>query len=74
MVVSGINAGANMGDDVLYSGTVAAAMEGVSWGFRRLPYRWRRINPSITRPRRVSPASWCCVCAATRCRRTPFSM
>lgn len=28
MVASGINAGANMGDDVLYSGTVAAAMEG----------------------------------------------
>jgi len=28
MVVSGVNAGANMGDDVLYSGTVAAAMEG----------------------------------------------
>ena len=28
MVVSGINAGANMGDDVIYSGTVAAATEG----------------------------------------------
>jgi 5'-nucleotidase len=28
MVVSGINAGPNMGDDVLYSGTVAAATEG----------------------------------------------
>lgn len=28
MVVSGINAGANLGDDVLYSGTVAAAIEG----------------------------------------------
>lgn len=28
MVVSGVNAGANMGDDVHYSGTVAAAMEG----------------------------------------------
>jgi 5'-nucleotidase len=28
IVVSGINAGANMGDDVLYSGTVAAATEG----------------------------------------------
>jgi len=28
MVVSGINNGANLGDDVLYSGTVAAAMEG----------------------------------------------
>lgn len=27
-VVSGINHGANLGDDVLYSGTVAAAMEG----------------------------------------------
>jgi 5'-nucleotidase len=28
MVVAGINSGANLGDDVLYSGTVAAAMEG----------------------------------------------
>ncbi len=28
MVVSGINDGCNLGDDVLYSGTVAAAMEG----------------------------------------------
>lgn len=28
MVVSGINDGPNMGDDVLYSGTVAAAVEG----------------------------------------------
>ena len=28
MVISGINHGANLGDDVIYSGTVAAAMEG----------------------------------------------
>jgi len=28
MVVAGINAGANLGDDVIYSGTVAAAIEG----------------------------------------------
>ena len=28
LVISGINAGPNLGDDVLYSGTVAAAMEG----------------------------------------------
>lgn len=28
VVVSGVNAGANLGDDVIYSGTVAAAMEG----------------------------------------------
>ena len=28
LVISGINSGSNLGDDVLYSGTVAAAMEG----------------------------------------------
>jgi len=28
MIISGINDGANMGDDTIYSGTVAAAMEG----------------------------------------------
>ncbi len=33
MVVAGINDGANMGDDVLYSGTVAAATEGRFLGF-----------------------------------------
>ena len=33
LVVSGINAGANLGDDVLYSGTVAAAMEGRHLGY-----------------------------------------
>ncbi|HJU65186.1 MAG TPA: 5'/3'-nucleotidase SurE [Gemmatimonadaceae bacterium] len=31
-VLSGVNHGQNMGEDVLYSGTVAAAMEGVSLG------------------------------------------
>lgn len=33
LVISGINHGANMGDDVLYSGTIAAAMEGRHMGF-----------------------------------------
>ncbi len=32
IVVSGINFGANMGDDTIYSGTVAAAMEGFLFG------------------------------------------
>lgn len=32
LVVSGINGGANLGDDVHYSGTVAAAMEAAVWG------------------------------------------
>ncbi|MFV2061518.1 MAG: 5'/3'-nucleotidase SurE [Gammaproteobacteria bacterium] len=33
MVISGINSGANMGDDVIYSGTVAAAFEGRHLGY-----------------------------------------
>ena len=33
LVISGINEGANLGDDTLYSGTVAAAMEGRFAGF-----------------------------------------
>jgi 5'-nucleotidase len=32
VVVSGINHGANLGDDITYSGTVAAALEGVMLG------------------------------------------
>lgn len=36
MVVSGINAGANMGDDTIYSGTVAAATEGYLLGIPAL--------------------------------------
>jgi 5'-nucleotidase len=32
MVVSGINHGANMGEDIMYSGTVAAAIEGAQLG------------------------------------------
>lgn len=33
LVVSGINAGANLGDDVLYSGTVAVAIEARNLGY-----------------------------------------
>lgn len=36
MVIAGINNGANLGDDVLYSGTVAAAMEGRFMGYPAL--------------------------------------
>jgi 5'-nucleotidase len=36
VVVSGINLGANMGDDTIYSGTVAAAMEGFLLGIPSL--------------------------------------
>ena len=36
LLVSGINTGPNMGDDVLYSGTVAGAMEGALNGIRSI--------------------------------------
>ncbi len=45
MVVSGINAGANMGDDVLYSGTVAAATEGRYLGLPALAISMATHNP-----------------------------
>jgi 5'-nucleotidase len=46
MVVSGINAGANMGDDVLYSGTVAAAMEGRFLGLPAIAVSMTSYDPA----------------------------
>jgi 5'-nucleotidase len=45
MVISGINAGANMGDDVLYSGTVAAAMEGRDLGLPAIAVSMNSFTP-----------------------------
>src|ERR1035441_10420714 len=50
LVVSGINQGANMGDDTLYSGTVAAAMEAYLFGIPAIASRqgqtgWRNLEP-----------------------------
>ncbi len=45
IVVSGINAGANLGDDVIYSGTVAAAMEGRFLGLPALAISLASFNP-----------------------------
>ncbi len=45
MVVSGINAGANLGDDTLYSGTVAAAMEGRHLGISAIAVSCVSVNP-----------------------------
>ncbi|MCU7933584.1 MAG: 5'/3'-nucleotidase SurE [Candidatus Thiodiazotropha sp. (ex Dulcina madagascariensis)] len=45
LVVSGINAGPNMGDDVLYSGTVAAATEGRFLGFPALAISMNSHHP-----------------------------
>ncbi|CAM3693534.1 5'/3'-nucleotidase SurE [Polynucleobacter antarcticus] len=49
LVVSGINQGENMGEDTLYSGTVAAAIEGVMFGvpgiaFSQIDKGWNQIE------------------------------
>ncbi|MEM7027584.1 MAG: 5'/3'-nucleotidase SurE [Pseudomonadota bacterium] len=46
MVISGINAGGNLGDDVLYSGTVAAAMEGRFLGCPAIAFSQTGDHPS----------------------------
>jgi len=46
LVISGINAGANMGDDVIYSGTVAAAMEGRNLGLPAIAVSMASFQPS----------------------------
>lgn len=46
IVVSGINAGANLGDDVIYSGTVAAAMEGRFLGLPSIAVSLASHNPT----------------------------
>ena len=45
MVIAGINNGANMGDDVLYSGTVAAATEGRFLGLPAIAISMVSHNP-----------------------------
>jgi len=45
LVVSGINAGANVGVDILYSGTVSAATEGALMGFPALAVSYDHFSP-----------------------------
>jgi 5'-nucleotidase len=50
-VLSGVNHGQNMGEDVLYSGTVAAAMEGLSLGIPAIAisYAWGDLRADPAR-------------------------
>ena len=53
LVLSGINHGPNLGTDVLYSGTVSAAMEGTIEGLPALAvssadFQWRHFEPAAT--------------------------
>lgn len=68
LVVSGINNGANMGDDTLYSGTVAAAMEGHLFGIPAIAFSliergWPHLDSAARIAREV----------VERCRRQPLA-
>jgi 5'-nucleotidase len=58
LVVSGINNGANMGDDTLYSGTVAAAMEGYLFGVPAIAFSlvekgWSNLDAAAAVARQI---------------------
>ena len=58
LVVSGINNGANMGDDTLYSGTVGAAMEGYLFGipaiaFSQIERGWTHLDAAGAKAREI---------------------
>jgi 5'-nucleotidase len=50
MVLSGINHGANLGTDVLYSGTVSAAMEGIIEGIPSIAFSLTSFSPQQFQP------------------------
>ena len=58
LIVSGINNGANMGDDTLYSGTVAAAAEGFLFGIPAIAFSlvergWKHLDCAASYARRI---------------------
>ncbi len=58
LVVSGINNGANMGDDTIYSGTVGAAMEGYLFGIPALAFSqtekgWGHLDAAAAKAREL---------------------
>lgn len=58
LVVSGINNGANMGDDTIYSGTVGAAMEGYLFGvpaiaFSQVEKGWAHLDAAAGKAREL---------------------
>ncbi|HET6827978.1 MAG TPA: 5'/3'-nucleotidase SurE, partial [Ramlibacter sp.] len=58
LVVSGINNGANMGDDTIYSGTVGAAMEGYLFGipaiaFSQVEKGWGHLDAAARKAREL---------------------
>ncbi len=50
LIVSGINRGGNLGDDITYSGTVSAAIEGTIFGISSLAFSLVIAEPPGARP------------------------
>ena len=58
LVLAGINNGANMGDDTIYSGTVGAAMEGYLFGipaiaFSQVERNWQHLDAAAVKAREL---------------------
>ena len=68
MVISGINNGANMGDDTIYSGTVAAATEGFLLGIPAIA-----VSLVGKEYRHFETAAWVAVELVKRHQRTPIT-
>src|SRR5207302_5905398 len=54
LVVSGINKGSNLGDDVTYSGTVSAAMEGTLRGLPSIAVSLERADAGFAEAGRIA--------------------
>ncbi len=67
MVISGINDGANMGDDTIYSGTVAAATEGFLLGIPSLAISMSQHNAT-----HFETAAQAAVALVKRFQKNPF--
>ena len=68
IVVSGINFGANMGDDTIYSGTVAAATEGYLFGIPSIA-----VSLASKAGRHFETAAAVAVQLVERCARAPIA-
>lgn len=71
LVISGVNHGPNLGTDVLYSGTVAAAMEGAILGRPAIAASLASYPPPSVTPEFFEHAARFCEAVARRILRSP---
>lgn len=70
LVVSGINLGPNLGDDLTHSGTVAAAIEGLALGVPSIAFSGAaRSASTASRRGRLTRPGWRARCWNGACRR-----